>query len=138
MFLTHIPHTQAVDLAAAIAGACRSPQGWTNELQPHFLQLIFQGLLRETIDFESIDAIDVATAAQRFPTPAQRTELVELLVLTEMLVNPVPPALEQSIEAWAKALNVEDRSLVIARDVVYGSRAQAKSDFYRLMWILEF
>ncbi|MCT0200414.1 hypothetical protein KQ313_12085 [Synechococcus sp. CS-1325] len=135
MFLVHLSAEQAPLLAAAVAGACRIGNRWSTAFQPRFLALIFQELLGETLDFEQLEAIDVEAAAGLFPQPQQRRELVELLVLAEMLVNPVPPELERSIERWAARLGVDDRSLVMARDVAFNSRSQAQSDFYRLFWM---
>ena len=67
----------------------------------------------------------------------QRREVIELLVLTKMMLNPIPEELERSLEHWAQQLNVHDRALVLARDVAGQARAQAQSDFYRLFWMGE-
>ena len=137
MFLAHTTAEQAPKVAAAVAGACRIEGRWASGFQPRFLALIFRELLGCDLDFEQLEAMDLETTAELFPSPQQRLELIELCVLTEMLVHPVPAALETSIEAWASRLGVEDRSLTLARDVVFGSRSQAQSDFYRLFWIGE-
>jgi len=135
MFLAHIQADQAAQVAAAVVGACRLTGGWATEFQPHFLGLVFKELLGVDVDFNELAGIDIDTAKAIFPEHQQRLELIELLVLTEMLVNPVPPELEQSVERWADELDVHDRSLVLARDAAQTSRVQAQSDFYRLMWM---
>lgn len=137
MFLAHTSANQADQLAAAVVGAMRPPSGWCSQFQPHFLSLIFRELLDVEIDFQRIPGLSVAEASVIFPDPLQRRELIELLVLTEMMVNPIPVELERSLEHWADALNVHDRSLVLARDVAIQARAQAQSDFYRLFWMGE-
>lgn len=137
MFLAHTSSNQADKLAAALVGAARLPNGWCSEFQPHFLALIFRELLGVQIDFNTISPLNVDEAAVIFPDLQQRTELIELLVLTEMMVNPIPSELEKRLEYWAEKLDVHDRSLVLARDVAHQARIQAQSDFYRLFWMGE-
>ena len=137
MFLAHTSIDQAEQLAAAVAGAARMADGWCTDFQPYFLGLIFRELLGVEIDFKTIRSIRVDEAAVIFPDHLQRKELIELLVLTEVMVNPIPPQLERSLENWAEKLQIEDRSLVLARDVANTARAQAQSDFYRLFWMGE-
>ena len=137
MFLAHTSAEQAEHVAAAVAGAMRLPNGWCSEFQPHFLSLIFRELLEVEIDFQTIPGLSVKEAGAMFPDPLQRRELIELLVLTEMMINPIPTELERSLEHWAKQLNVHDRSHILARDVAIQARAQAQSDFYRLFWMGE-
>ncbi len=135
MFLAHTQVDQAVDVAAAVVGACRLTSGWASGFQPQFLGLIFKELLGVDVDFNELEGLDIKTAKDVFPSHQQRLELIELLVLTEMLINPVPAELAQSVERWADELGIHDRSLVLARDAAQTSRAQAQSDFYRLMWM---
>ena len=137
MFLAHTTTTQAPEVAAAVVGSCRIGDAWGSEFQPQFLGLIFRELLRVDLDFKAIKGINVQEAAQRFPDPLQRLELIELMVLAEMMLNPVPSRLEAAVEYWARELDVHDRSLVLARDVASQARQQAQSDFYRLFWMGE-
>ena len=137
MFLSHTTPDQALQVAASVAGACRLNERWHSEFQPYFLSLIFRELLDVNIDFNTINAIDVDQAQALFPGDLQRRELIELLVLTEMMLNPIPEELEYSLEHWAQQLNVHDRALILARDVAGQARAQAQSDFYRLFWMGE-
>ena len=137
MFLSHTKIEQAEQVAGAVAGAARLQNGGCSEFQPHFLELIFRELLGVEIDFNQIPSLSVQDAMIIFPDSLQRTELIELIVLTEMMVNPIPPELEQSLEHWAEKLGVHDRSLLLARDVANQARLQAQSDFYRLFWMGE-
>ena len=137
MFLAHTTVTQAPEVAAAVVGACRIGDAWGSEFQPRFLGLIFRELLGVDLDFKAINGISVHEAAQSFPDPLQRLELIELMVLAEMMLNPVPAKLEASVESWARELGVHDRSLVLARDVASQARQQAQTDFYRLFWMGE-
>ena len=88
VFLANTSADQAEQPAAAVVGAMRLPSGWCSKFQPHFLSLIFRELLEVEIDFQRIPGLSVAEAGVIFPDPLQRQELIELLVLTEMMVNP--------------------------------------------------
>ena len=59
------------------------------------------------------------------------------MVTLEMLSDAIPESLEASVEQWAAALGVEDRSLALARDLAAHASAQALQDFYRYNWIGE-
>jgi hypothetical protein len=72
--------------------------------------LIFRELLEVEIDFQRIPGLSVAEAGVIFPDPMQRQELIELLVLTEMMVNPIPAELERSLEHWADAPQLQVRT----------------------------
>jgi hypothetical protein len=136
MFLIHSCADQAPLLAGALVGACRG-DGWLTPLQPRFLAVLFRELLGCGIDFDQVPPRPAHEVAAALPDPAQRLELVELMVTLEMLCNPIPATLEASIEAYAAALAVEDRSLQLARDLAADATALALHDFYRLNWIGE-
>lgn len=136
MFLIHSSVEQAPLLAGALAGACRG-SGWITPLQPRFLGVLFRQLLGCDLDFEQIPPLSAEEVAAELSEAGQRLELVELMVTLEMLCNPIPAALEASIEHYASVLNVEDRSLQLARDLAADATAQALHDFYRLNWIGE-
>ncbi|MGJ0505712.1 MAG: hypothetical protein ACR652_00985 [Methylocystis sp.] len=136
MFLIHNPPEQAPLLAAGLVGTCRLEDGWASPTQPKLLAILFERLLGFSADFDRLapaSPSDVAAAL----TEAQRHELIELMVTLEMMCRPIPPALQASVESWARALDVEDRVLLLARDLASQSAARATADFYRLNWIGE-
>jgi hypothetical protein len=57
------------------------------------------------------------------------------MVLLEMVCRPIPKRLQASVERWAMALGVDDRVLLLARDLTSHAQARATADFYRLNWI---
>lgn len=136
MFLIHNPPEQAPVLAAGLVGACRLEDGWASPTQPKLLKILFERLLGFSADFDRLAAASPADVAAAL-TEAQRHELVELMVTLEMMCRPIPPALQSSVERWARALDVEDRVLLLARDLASQSAARATADFYRLNWIGE-
>jgi len=136
MFLIHNTPDQAPLLAGALVGACRG-DGWQTPLQPRFLQVLFQQLLGYRADFETLPGLSIEVVAESLASPAQRLELVELMVTTEMLCEAIPASLEQAIEHWATQRGVEDHSLRLARDLASQATGQALHDFYRYNWIGE-
>lgn len=137
MFLIHNSPDQAPLLAAAIVGACRSSTGWAAPAQPAVLQTLFQNLLGFNADFDEISPTEPSAVLAALPEASQRRELIELMVTMEMLCSPIPPVLQASVDQWANELGVEDRVLLLARDLFRQSLARATADFYRLNWIGE-
>ncbi len=135
MFLIHTPLSQAPLVAAAVVSACRLGGRWADPLQPRLLKVLFAQLLGWQGDPEAQDAITPEAVALELPQPAQRRELIELMVALEMVCRPIPMALQASVQRWAEALQVDGRSLRLARDLVGHSQALATADFYRLCWI---
>ena len=137
MFLIHTTAEQAPLLAAAAVSACRLEGAWASPLQPQLLELLVQRLLGVQLDLEALAPATPEQLAVELPQPQQRRELIELLVLLEMVCRPIPAALQASVDRWAAALAVEDRTLLLARDLTRESQARATADFYRLNWIGE-
>ena len=135
MFLLHTSVGQAPLLAAAVVSACRLSGGWADPLQPRLLRVLFSQLLGWQGDLEAQPAITPEAVALALPLPAQRRELIELMVALEMVCRPIPPPLQASVQHWAAVLQVDGRSLRLARDLVGHSQALATADFYRLCWI---
>ncbi|MEY4430948.1 MAG: hypothetical protein RLZZ533_884, partial [Cyanobacteriota bacterium] len=112
MFLIHSGPEQAPLLVAAVAAACRLPQGWSSPLQPQLLQLLVERLLGVSVDLEQLPAVQPALVREALQDPAQRRELVDLMVLLEMVCRPIPEPLQASVDRWAAALEVDDRALL--------------------------
>ena len=134
MFLVHTRPGQAPILARAVVGACRL-DGWASPVQPKLLHTLFNRLLGQDLDFETLRAATPAEAASALATQAERDELIQLMAVMEILASPLTPRLEQSVARWAAALRVEERSLTYIRELARGETAKAVHDFYRLNWI---
>jgi hypothetical protein len=144
MFFKKLELSDAPLMAAAIVGACRV-NGWANDLQPRFLGVLFKELLNYDADFLTLppatpeDAINGMPARSMLSYPPlcpvhhlyKREELIDLMVMTEMLCNPVPLELSQSIEHWADKLGIKNQRLVVARDIAKGATARAEADYWR-------
>jgi len=137
MFLVHNKPKDAPLLAAAIAGACRLEGGWSTPLQPQLLEVLFENLLGYKADFHTLAPARADAVAAALPSPEQRQELVELMVLMELVCRPIPAPLSESVERWATDLGVDDNGLLLVRDLAADAQARATADFYRLSWIGE-
>ncbi len=137
MFLIHNKPEQAPLLAQAIFSACYLEHGWPSPEIPHVLTTLFKELLNYEIDFENIFRITILDVKERLPEPAQRRELIELMTTMEMLCRPISKELQASVDQWADQLAIDDRTLLLARDLSKNAQLQATLDFYRLNWIGE-
>jgi hypothetical protein len=134
MFLIHTPPDHAETVARAVVGACRL-DGWATPVQPRLLHTLFNRLLGRDFDFQTLPPLSPPEAGAVLQAPAERDELIQLMVVMEILGNPLPTRLEQSVARWAAALHVHERALTYARDLAHGEMAKAVHDFYRLNWI---
>ncbi len=134
MFLIHTPAEHADLVARAVVAACRS-NGWPSPIQPKLLHTLFNKLLGKDFDFETLEPITTAEVATALRSPEERHELIQLMCAIEILCNPVPADMENSVARWAGALEVPERSLVFLRDLARGEVRKSLEDFYRLNWI---
>jgi len=134
MFLVHIDPEHADLVGRAVVAACRG-KGWRSPLQPRLLHTLFNHLLGQDLDFETLAPLGQGEVAAALRSPEERSELIQLMCAIEILCNPVPAEMEESVAAWAKALGVTERSLVFLRDLAHGEIAKSVQDMYRLNWI---
>jgi hypothetical protein len=134
MFLVHTAREHATLVAGAVVAACRG-RGWRSPLQPRLLHTLFNQLLEQDLDFETLAPLEATEVASALRSQEERTELIQLMCAIEILCNPVPADMEASVAAWAKALGVEEPSLVYLRDLARGEIAKSIQDMYRLNWI---
>ena len=136
MFLIHTSPENAEMVARAATSACRL-DGWQSPVQPKLLHTLFNRLLGQDLDFEKMAPTSPAEVVAALRSEAERNELIQLMVATEILCNPIPERLERSIVQWATALHVHERSLLYVRDLMRGELTKAIHDFYRMNWIAD-
>lgn len=134
MFLIHTAPEHAEFVARAVVAACRDG-GWSSPVQPRLLRTLFNHLLGRDFDFDTLPPLAIGDVAAVLVSPEERSELVQLMCAIEVLCERVPKRMEESIAEWAKALEVEERSLLYLRDLARGEVARSIHDFYRLNWI---
>jgi hypothetical protein len=134
MFLIHTPRDHAQVVARAVVGACRL-DGWASPVQPRLLHTLFNRLLGQDLDFDTLSPLAPSDVASVLGPQPARDEVIQLMAVMEVLSNPLPARLEQSVARWAAALDVHERALTYVRDLAHGEMAKAVHDFYRLNWI---
>ena len=134
MFLIHTAPEHAQTVARAVVAACKGER-WCAQLQPKLLHTLFNELLDEDLDFETLEPNTLEDVSLRLTSADERLELIQLMCVVEILCNPIPIATEERIEEWARALQVPDRSLALCRDATRGEVRRAIEDIYRLNWI---
>jgi hypothetical protein len=90
-----------------VVGACRL-DGWASPVQPRLLHTLFNRLLGQDLDFLALPPLAPSEVAAAVTTQAERDELIQLMVVLEILGNPLSPTLERSVARWAAALHVHD------------------------------
>lgn len=130
MFFKHTTPTDAPIMARAVVSTCRH-NGWQNQMQPQFLKTIFHNLMSYDCDFDTLEPMSFAEFAQAMPDPQKRSEVLELMLATEMLCSSISPEISDEINLWAKQLGIENDGLVLMRDLSRKLTANAQQDFYR-------
>ena len=80
-----------------MVSACRLGGRWADPLQPRLLRVLFAQRLGWQGNPEAQSPL--TPEAVELPQPAQRRELIELLVALEMVCWPIPAALQASVQA---------------------------------------
>jgi len=130
MFFRHVEPEQAPLLASAVVTAC-AKDGWADPFQPEMLAAIFDHVLGYTIDFAEVPVVSIDEVRAALPSAQERIELIDLMVAMEILCNPIPLHLSDSVDSWAAGLGVVDDEIEVARALARGETARATADFIR-------
>lgn len=118
-------------LARTAMSACGSV-GWADPLQPRLLSAVLVHVFGFETDLDTLEPITLVEVAAAIPDHRRRRQLIDLLVSLEVICNPIPQALSDSVDAWAAGLGVDDDdALLVAREFAAGEVARATADFVR-------
>lgn len=119
-------------LARAVSTAAAAPGGIT-EVQ--------RAVVNATVESMSGYVLDVATlpplGAEEFAEAMRRRDrafrgrMVQVMLLLELLLVPLPPEVTRRVEEYASALGVEDQMLRVTHKIASGSLGLALIDFER-------
>ena len=98
MFLKKIHPKDAPIAAAAIIGACRL-DGWTHELQPQLLHVLFKNLLDFECDFKTFPGSSAEAVGAVFQDHESRSEIIDLMLMVETLCAEIPEDVASSVSA---------------------------------------
>jgi hypothetical protein len=130
--LTRPDATEVAWLGRGIVTAVRPSTGHT-QLQDLILKAVFESMTGFSIDPDAIEPID----AEEFATGlAQRnlefrTRIVQVMLLGELILMPLPDEVSERVERFAAALGVDEGMIDVARDFAKGSMGLALVDFDR-------
>jgi len=130
---THEPSIdEIVTVSRGIATAV-SVDGRLSELQCSLLRAVTQALTDIGVDYAGLRPITPeelgAVLARRSPDYRQR--IVQHMVLAEMVLTPLPPEVAERVDAFARALGVDDDFVRIARRYADGALGLAWVDLRR-------
>jgi len=123
---------EAAFVARGVATAV-APEGGLTALQDMLLRAFFESMTGHVVDPALGDPIGPAEFAAGLARRnlAFRTRVVQTMLLTEMILRPLPPAVVARVEAVAYELGVADDMLDVAHRYSAGSLELAQADFAR-------
>ena len=119
-------------MVGAFKTAC-APAGGITDVQRAVITAITESMTGITAD---VDAVAPVTAgefaeAMRRRDAGFRTRMVQMMLLGELLLVPLPPDVTARVEDYATRLGVADDMMAVARRVANGSLGLALIDFER-------
>jgi hypothetical protein len=132
VLLTPPDAAESALLVRGFVAAAAGPDGVT-EIQRLLFEAITRAMTGHRIDAAAAEPISSAELAEglRRRNLAFRSRIVQIMVLGEMVLNPLPEQVSRRVEEFADALHVADDMLEVARSYATGSLGLAAVDFDR-------
>lgn len=119
-------------IARGVASAVAGEEGLT-DVQASLLGAVHSALTGVEVDFSRLEPLSpdlLARSLARAPA-SRRRRIVHDMVLGELVLRPIPPEVARRVEAYARALDVEDRFVRVARRYAQGAFGLAWLDLHR-------
>jgi hypothetical protein len=118
--------------AAGIVGAATPPDGLT-DVQVAVLNAHVAAMTDVSVDVRTVTPIGPREFAEamRLRNEAFRTRMVQVMLLAEMLLVPIPREVSERVELYAAWLGVGDDMIHVVRRIANGSLGLALIDFER-------
>jgi hypothetical protein len=119
-------------VARGVSTAAAAPGGIT-EVQRAVINATVESMSGYVLDVAELPPLgaDEFAEAMRFRDQAFRSRMVQVMLLLELLLVPLPPEVTKRVEEYATALGVEDQMLRVTREIARGSLGLALIDFER-------
>ena len=103
------------------------------DVQQALLRAVGRGVLGVEVDLTRSDPMpeNALAAALQYEDPRVRRRVVQLMIMLELILHPLPQEVSEQVDRYAAALGVDDGMLVVARDYAHGSYGLALADFAR-------
>lgn len=127
------PDAAEVALMTRAFATAPAPPGGVTEVQRAVLNALVESMTGHAVDVAEADPLGPAEFADalRDRDLAFRTRMVQMMLLAEMLLVPLPPEVSERVETYATALGVADDMMRVAHRVAHGSLGLALIDFKR-------
>ncbi len=126
------PTDDALVIARGVASAVAPDEGLA-AVQVSLLGAIHVALTGSTVDYAHLDPLGPEELAESLADrpPWFRHRVVQDMVLGELVLRPIPPAVARRVEDYAAALGIDDRFVRIARRYAQGAFGLAWLDLRR-------
>jgi len=127
------PNAAEVEIITrALATGASGPGGLTVTQRAvlNALSASMTGVLFDVAGVEPLGPDELAHAL-RFRNREFRTRIIQVMLLAELLLVPLPPEVSAQVEAYAERLGVGDDIMLVAREISHGSLGLALIDFER-------
>lgn len=123
---------ESVLIARGIASAV-APEGGLEPVQVSMLGEIAESLLDIQVDFATLESLGADELAEALSGqgPEFRRRIVHHMVLGELILRPIPPAVASRVAQYATALDIEDQFVRVARRYAQGAFGLAWLDLHR-------
>ncbi len=128
-----LPSAEGVLLITrGLATGAAGPNGLT-DTQRAVLNALTTSMTGITVDVANVEPLgpDELADALRFRNHEFRTRIIQVMLLAELLLVPLPPEVTDQVESPAGRLGVCDDIMRVAREVSHGSMGLALIDFER-------
>ncbi len=125
-------YEETEQLARAVSTAAASPGGIT-PVQRAVINATIESMSGYVLDVAELPPLgpDEFAEVMRRRNQAFRERMVQVMLLLELLLVPLPPEVSAQVERYADALGVEDSMLRVTRKIASGSLGLALIDFER-------
>jgi len=120
----------AVPAVRALLGSCAVDGGATDE-QRTLIAALATGYFGLDLDLDGLEPLGPDATAARFGPHDEKHRLVETMILLELARHPASAAQTERVEAYAAALEVDNRWQSLARDYLAGDCALLVADYGR-------
>jgi hypothetical protein len=130
--LLHPPDRSEVEILARGITSAVAPETGLTELQRLLISAVSTSMTGHSVplDVEPMTPAEFASALQRRNLEF-RTRIVQVMVLSELVLVPLPRSVAENVEAFARELGVDEGMLRLARDYAKGNLGLAMIDFER-------
>jgi hypothetical protein len=127
------PDAPEVQFTAQGVAAAVAPPGGLTDVQRLLIEALFPAMTSHPVDVSAFAAVDPEEFAQGLARRDLqfRTRGVQVMLLCALVLRPLPDEVVERVAEFARALNVDDGMIPVARRFASGSLGLAAVDFER-------